>query len=116
MRPTARNIADQADAGECQRRKSAERGRAGEPGSQLVGELACEITRRTELGVRILVQMVGELREDPTSPASWDPGRGQLVVQGVQVGHASTASIVFEKRRQRSRLAPSSFSPRLVML
>ena len=64
----------------------------------------------------ILMQMVGELGQDPPAAARRDPGRGQLGLKGVQVGHASTASIVLENRRQRSRLAPSSFTPRLVML
>ena len=86
------------------------------PGAKLIGELPREILWSAEFGSGVLTQVIGELGEDPAAPAGRDPGLLKLGVKVVQVGHATTASIVAENTRQRSRLTPNSFSPRLVML
>jgi len=61
--------------------------------AELVGELSRELCRRTKIGVRIALQVVANLSDDPAPQRATDPYRSERASKLVRVTHASTASI-----------------------
>jgi hypothetical protein len=62
------------------------------------------------------MQVITELGHDPGAATRRDACSRELDLKRIDIVHASTASIVVANTRHRSRLTPSSFVPRLVML